>query len=55
MVCQDEFDNLFGGMHLGPDLVIEIVPAERRLEDIGPDHIQVLLNIVLHLRSSSCC
>ena len=49
-IGQDELNDFLGGMYLGPDLVVEVVPAEGRLEYIGTKHVQVLLYIVLDLR-----
>ena len=38
---------------LGAHLVVEVGPVERRLEDRGIEHAQVLLDIVLHLGGGS--
>ncbi len=52
MIGEDEFNNLFGGMNLWPDLIIEVVTAEGRFEDTGSKHLKVFLNIMLYLWSS---
>ena len=46
----DVMDDLTGGVPLGANLVKEIFPIERKLENRGAFHAKVLKYILLHLR-----
>ena len=48
----DIANNLLLYFALRTDLVIEVVAIERRFEDVGIQHIEVFLDVVLHLW---CC
>ena len=39
---------------LRADLVIEVVAIERRLKDVGIQHVEVFLDVVLHFWSCGC-
>ena len=49
LVLLDEADDLAIDVVLGTDLVVEVRPVERRLEDRHVGHAQVLLDVHLHL------
>ena len=49
LVLLDEADDLAIDVVLGTDLVVEVRPVERRLEDRHVGHTQVLLDVHLHL------
>ena len=49
LVLLDETDDLAVHVVLGPDLVVEVRTVERRLENRGVGHAQVLLDVELHL------
>ena len=49
LVLFDEADDVAVDVALGADLIVEVRPVERRFEDRGVGHAQVLLNIQLHL------
>ena len=50
-ISQDEFDNPLGGVDFRSDFVIEIMSPEGGFKHACLQHIQVLLNIMLHLWS----
>ena len=54
MVITDIFYDLLGDIFLGPDFVIQIVPAKGGFENCGIQHSQVFLNVMLNFRSGSC-
>ena len=49
LVLLDEADDLAVHVVFGPDLVVEVRTVERRLENRGVGHAQVLLDVELHL------
>ncbi len=48
LVLLDEADDVAVDVVLGPDLVVEVRAVERRLEDRGVAHAEVLLDVELH-------
>ena len=49
LVLLDETDDVVVDVVLGPDFVVEVRAVERRFEDRGVGHAQILLDVELHL------